>query len=110
VEFHALADIYEILLEFEFSLDVPTIQDPRFSQRWSRTLPYRGIQRHEVCCKSTGGYDENVTVLNSRILKPGGPVPCIYIAQKEGGPALPKGTGFIFRRLLRLAGTTVEVF
>jgi hypothetical protein len=32
--------------------------------------------------------------------QPGGPGPRIYIPQEQGGP----GTGFAFRRLLRLAG------
>jgi hypothetical protein len=36
--------------------------------------------------------------LNSR-----GPVPHIYISQKEDGPVIPPGSGFPFRRLLRLA-------
>jgi hypothetical protein len=33
-----------------------------------------------------------------------GQVPGVYIPQEEGGPVLPPGTGFPFRRLLRLAG------
>jgi hypothetical protein len=41
---------------------------------------------------------------------PGGPSPRIYIPQEQGGPVVPPGTGFPFRRLLRLAGTTVEGF
>jgi hypothetical protein len=35
--------------------------------------------------------------------QPGGPRPCIYIPQEQGGPVIPPGTGFPFRRLLRLA-------
>jgi hypothetical protein len=34
----------------------------------------------------------------------GGPDPLIYIPQEQGGPVIPPGTGFPFRRLLRLAG------
>jgi hypothetical protein len=41
---------------------------------------------------------------NSRLLHPGGPGPRIYIPQEQGGPVIPQGTGFPFRRLLRLAG------
>jgi hypothetical protein len=36
--------------------------------------------------------------------QPGGPGPRIYIPQEQGGPVIPPGTGFPFRRLLRLAG------
>jgi hypothetical protein len=35
--------------------------------------------------------------------QPGGPGPRIYIPQEQGGPDIPPGTGFPFRRLLRLA-------
>jgi hypothetical protein len=36
--------------------------------------------------------------------QPGGPGPRIYIAQEQGGPVIPPGTAFPFRRLIRLAG------
>jgi hypothetical protein len=36
--------------------------------------------------------------------QPGGPGPRISIPQEQGGPVIPPGTGFPFRRLLRLAG------
>jgi hypothetical protein len=39
-----------------------------------------------------------------RLPKPGGPDLSIYIPQEQGGPDIPPGTGFPFRRLLRLAG------
>jgi hypothetical protein len=42
------------------------------------------------------------TVSDSRLLQPGGPGPRIYIPQKQGGPVIPPGTGFPFRRFLRL--------
>jgi hypothetical protein len=45
-----------------------------------------------------------------RLPQPGGPGPRIYIPQEQGGPVIPPGTGFPLRRLLRLAGTAVEVF
>jgi hypothetical protein len=38
------------------------------------------------------------------IPQPVGPGPRIYTPQKQGGPVIPPGTGFTFRRLLRLAG------
>jgi hypothetical protein len=36
--------------------------------------------------------------------QPGGPGRRIYIPQEQGDPVMPPGTGFPFRRLLRLAG------
>jgi hypothetical protein len=44
------------------------------------------------------------SVSDSRVPQPGGPSPHIYIPQKQDGPVIPQGTGFPFRRLLRLAG------
>jgi hypothetical protein len=41
---------------------------------------------------------------DSRLPQPGGPDPRIYFPQEQGGPIIPPGTGFPFRRLLRLAG------
>jgi hypothetical protein len=35
--------------------------------------------------------------------EPGEPGPCIYVPQWQGGPIIPPGSGFPFRRLLRLA-------
>jgi hypothetical protein len=52
-------------------------------------------------------------ILLSQFLRPpqpGGPGPRIYIPQEQGDPVIPLSTVFPFRRLLRLAGTTVEVF
>jgi hypothetical protein len=45
------------------------------------------------------------TVSDSRLPQPGGPGPRIYIPQQQGGPVIPPGTGFPFRRLLWLAGS-----
>jgi hypothetical protein len=50
------------------------------------------------------------TVSGSRLPQPGGTGPRIYIPQEQGGPVIPPGTGFPFRRLLRHAGLRVEVF
>jgi hypothetical protein len=44
------------------------------------------------------------TLLDAQLSQIGGPSPRIYIPQKQGGPVIPPGTGFPFRRLLRLAG------
>jgi hypothetical protein len=44
------------------------------------------------------------TASDSRLLQPGGPGSRIYIHQEQGGPVISPGTGFPYRRLLRLAG------
>jgi hypothetical protein len=44
------------------------------------------------------------TVSDSTLHQPGKPDPRIYIPQGQGGPVITSGTGFPFRRLLRLAG------
>jgi hypothetical protein len=44
------------------------------------------------------------TVSDLRLSQAGGPGPCIYIPQEHGGPVIPPGIRFPFRRLLRLAG------
>jgi hypothetical protein len=44
------------------------------------------------------------TVSHSRLAVPGGPSPRIYIPQEQDDPVIPPGTGFPFRRLLRLSG------
>jgi hypothetical protein len=36
--------------------------------------------------------------------QPGGPGPCIYVPQWQGGSVIPQGTGFPLHRLLGLAG------
>jgi hypothetical protein len=44
------------------------------------------------------------TVSDSRLPLPGGPGPRTYIPQEQGGPVISPGTGFPFRRLVRIAG------
>jgi hypothetical protein len=44
------------------------------------------------------------TLSDSRLPHPGGPGPRIYIPQEQGSTVIPPGTGFHFRRLLRLTG------
>jgi hypothetical protein len=52
----------------------------------------------------------HILLSHLRLPQPGGPGPRIYIPQEQGGPVIPPDSGFPLRRLLRLAGTTVEVF
>jgi hypothetical protein len=44
------------------------------------------------------------TPSDSILPQPGGPGSRIYIPQEQGGPVLPTGTGFPFRRLRQLTG------
>jgi hypothetical protein len=40
------------------------------------------------------------TVSDLRLPQPGGPVPCIYISQEQGGPVIPPGTGLLPTKFL----------
>jgi hypothetical protein len=44
------------------------------------------------------------TVSDSRLHKPGGPDPHIYVPQEQGGQVIPPGTVFPFHRLLQFVG------
>jgi hypothetical protein len=52
----------------------------------------------------------HILLSHLRLHQPGGPGSHIYIPQEQGGPVIPPGTGFPFCHVLRLAGSTVEVF
>jgi hypothetical protein len=52
--------------------------------------------------RGTRGYSFLSQIWDSPNLE--GQAPVIYIPQEQGGPVIPPGTGFPFRRLLRLAG------
>jgi hypothetical protein len=54
--------------------------------------------------ESRGTQDHILLSQFLRLPQPGGQGPRIYIPQEQGGPVLPPGMGFPFRRLLRLAG------
>jgi hypothetical protein len=47
---------------------------------------------------------KHISLSHLRLPQPGGPGSRIYIPQEQGGPVIPPGTGFIYPRLLRLAG------
>jgi hypothetical protein len=53
--------------------------------------------------QSRGTQDDVLFSQLLRLPQPGVPGPCIYIPQEQGGPYISPGTGFSFRRLLRLA-------
>jgi hypothetical protein len=45
-----------------------------------------------------------ILLFHMRLPQPWGPSPRTYIPQERGGPVIPSGIGFTFRRLLRLTG------
>jgi hypothetical protein len=53
---------------------------------------------------SPTGLTTYFSVSDLRFLKPSRTCPGVYIPQEQGGTVIPSGTGFPFRRLLRLAG------
>jgi hypothetical protein len=48
--------------------------------------------------ESRGPHNHNFTASGSRLPRPWGQGPRIYIPQEQGGPVIPPGTGFPFRR------------
>jgi hypothetical protein len=73
---------------------------------------YRPLWREGVsviyCCsrsspaQSRGAQDHILLSQFLRLPQPGGPGVRIYIPKEQGGPDMPPGTGFPFRRFLRL--------
>jgi hypothetical protein len=61
-------------------------------------------QRNHSCARVPQESWPYFTTSDSRLPQPGGSGPRIYISQEQGCPIIPPGTGFNFRRLLRLAG------
>jgi hypothetical protein len=46
--------------------------------------------------ESHGTHEHILLSLFLRLPQPGGPGPCIYIPQKQGGPVVPPGIGFVW--------------
>jgi hypothetical protein len=78
------------------------------SDEWmclSFTIPLAGPhQRSHSQVRVPRNWLPHFTVSDPRVRQPGAPGFHIYIAQEQGGLVIPPGTGFPFRRLLRLAG------
>jgi hypothetical protein len=49
------------------------------------------------------GTHDHILLSQMRLPQPGGPGPRIYIPQEQGAPVIAPGTGFTFRRFLRLS-------
>jgi hypothetical protein len=71
-----------------------------------------GLARAVTLGSKTHRTHGHILLSHLRLLQPGEPGSHIYeyIPQEQGGPVIPLDIGFPFCRLLRLAGTTVEVF
>jgi hypothetical protein len=59
--------------------------------------------------RSRGTHDHILLSQVRDFPQPGGPGPRIYILQERGGPVIPPGTAFPFRRLLQLAGNILHL-
>jgi hypothetical protein len=66
-------------------------------------LSFSGLNPAELMTTSYCLIWDNILLSHTRLPQPGGPGPCIYIPQEQGGPVKPPGTGFPFFRLFRLA-------
>jgi hypothetical protein len=82
-------------------VDVGTLSDERTGLPFTVASDPRQRSHSWVCFpRDPWSY---FTASDSRLPQPGGPSPHIFIPQEQGGAVIPPGTGFPFRRLLRLA-------
>jgi hypothetical protein len=63
-----------------------------------------GLARAVILGTKSRRTHDHILSPNLTVPKPGGPGSRIYIPQEQRGPVIPPGTGFPFRRILRLAG------
>jgi hypothetical protein len=68
---------------------------------WVCNLLYNCFWAPGSKVRRTHGY---ILLSHLRLSQLRGPGPRIYIAQEQSDPVIPPGTGFAFRRLLRLVG------
>jgi hypothetical protein len=78
---------------------------PSLTRGWVCNLLLLLVLTSAVLLGSESRGTKNYTVLSTflRLFQPEGQGPRIYIPQEQGGPVIPPGTGFPFRRLLRIA-------
>jgi hypothetical protein len=60
------------------------------------------LDRAAILWIESRGTHDHISLSDSRLSQPGRPGPRIYMPQEQGGPLITPGTGFPFRRLLRL--------
>jgi hypothetical protein len=73
-------------------------------RRWVYHLQLLLVLASAVILRSEWDSWPHLTVSESRLPQPGEAGPRIHIPHWKGGPVIPPGTGFPFRRLLRLTG------
>jgi hypothetical protein len=101
-------DQFFFLLEISFrQLRVCYFVMPSLMRGWAWNLLYNcfwALTRAVALRSKSRRTRNHILLFHLRLPQPGGPGPCIYIRQQQGGPVIPPGTGFPFCRLLRLAG------
>jgi hypothetical protein len=85
-----------------------TLSDERMGNLLVQLL--LGLARAVTLASKSRRTHDHILLSHLRLPQHGGPGPRIYIPQEQGGPVIPPSTGFPLCRLLRLAGTAVEVF
>jgi hypothetical protein len=81
-------------------------------KKWSVIYLYNcfwALPEQSLLSRSPAELTVHIVLSRLTLSQPGGPGSRIYIPQEQGGPVTPLGSEFHFCRLLRLAGTTVEV-
>jgi hypothetical protein len=63
-----------------------------------------GLARAVTLGSNSRWTPDHILLSHFRLPQPGGPGSRIYIPREQGVPVIPPGTGFPFRRLLRVAG------
>jgi hypothetical protein len=100
--------------QFFFLLEIPFrhlracyFVTPSLTRGWVCNLLVQlllGLARAVTLGSKSRRTHDHILLSHLRLPQPGGPGPCIYIPQEQGGPVIPPGTVFPFCRLLRLAG------
>jgi hypothetical protein len=97
------------LLNYAFSLLIIGGHNPYAISSLTRGRVYRlqlllVLASAVILGSESRGTRVHILLSDSRLPQPGGPGPRIYIPQEQGSSVIPPGTGFLFRRLLRLVG------
>jgi hypothetical protein len=72
---------------------------PSLTRGWVYNLLVQlllGLARAVTLGSKSRRTHDHILLSHLRLHQPGGPGPCIYIPQEQGGPVIPPGTGFPF--------------
>jgi hypothetical protein len=101
----ALGQVFFLLENFCVQFRVYFVAPSLTRGRACNLLLLLGLTSTVPLGSESRGTQEHIIVSQFfRFPQPGVPSSRIYIPQEQGGPVIPAGTGFTFRRLLRLAG------